>query len=694
VYQVPVFSAQDKQAMYGEDITGKIEQSARHAKAIAESRKAARMVATVHPSAASLRRREKLEKSFQKWSEHYLPEVFYEKSGTVHEIAFAKCQYIMEHGGRQAECMARGMGKSSIGKAACIYAPLRGVRKFIVPIGSSVDNSVAYHDFLVQNLQDNERISEDYPEICGFFKDLSGSSHKARFQLFKDGENKGESTGIKMMPKLIIFPNVLREDGTPYPAAGSVIAIRSIDGRIRGITQTTKEGKEIRPDLVIPDDVQDEETAASDILSDKMEDKLIGAVFNLAGPKTKIACYFPCTIMRKGDVSSRFIDRKLHPDFQGTNTPLFISWPDDHVKGGGLWMEYEGIWRDDLSEAAKQKALNKFYMEHRAAMDAGAKVSWEHRIRAGEKSAIQTGMHLFFENGENFFAEFQGEPVVHGVDVYSLSPDVVAKRVSDRKPYEKPEWAELVIAGTDINPSYALSSVVTAFRADRTAAVMWYGKYTDPPLPTKKEMSETQKEQIIYGALWRHGEQLLQHPNRAHRWVIDGGGAQSGVVKKFLTEWNKAHPEMPVTIAYGRSGKTARVSARNETVRKRASDGSWILCRDRDPQYGWTEWLLWNADAWREIMQRAWTCETGAPGGATLPVGHNREYCEHICREKLKGKIELNGRMIYDFEKSPGMNDFADATNMCYVMADVCGLGSGLGNTRVKQKRSIRHVQI
>lgn len=654
-----------------------VSQSVKHARLVQASRKLARMVATVHPTAAQLKRREKLEQSFQKWSEHYLPEVFFDKSGEVHEQAFSKCQYILEHGGRQAESMPRGSGKSAIGKAACIYAPLRGIRKFVVPIGSSIDNSIAYHDFLTQNLQDNALIAEDYPEVCGFFKDLSGSSHKARFQLFKDGKNAGQPTGIQMRPKLIVFPNVLKPDGTPYPSAQSVIMIRSIDGRVRGMSYTLQDGREIRPDFTIPDDIQDEDTAASDVLSAKMESKMTGAVLNLAGHRTKIACYFPCTIQRKGDVSSRFIDRKLHPDFQGTNTPLFISWPEDYEKRNGLWIEYESIWRDDLTETKKTKALNDFYRKNRKPMDAGAKVSWEHRIRHGEISAIQTGMHLLFENGENFFAEFQGEPVVHGVDVYNISPDVVAKRVTDRKPYEKPDWAELVVTGTDINPSRALSSVTIAFRSDRTAAIMWYGKYDMTDKPVTKEMSDTQKDGIIYGALWRHGEELLNHPNRGQRWMIDGGGAQSNAVKRFLTEWNKAHPEMPVTVAYGRSGKTARVSARNETVRKRASDGSWILCRDKDPQYGWTEWVLWNADVWREIMQRAWTCETGAPGGATLPAGRHAEYCQHICREKLKGKVELNGRMVYDFEKAPGLNDYADATNMCYVLSDICGLGSG-----------------
>ena len=95
-------------------------------------------------------------------------------------------------------------------------------------------------------------------------------------------------------------------------------------------------------------------------------------------------------------------------------------------------------------------------------------------------------------------------------------------------------------------------------------------------------------------------------------------------------------------------------------------------------------------------MQRSFTCETGAAGGSTLPKGNHREYAEHICREKLRGKVELNGRMIYDFEKSAGRNDFADATNMCFMLADICGIGNGQVKKvqQQRQQRSIRHVAI
>jgi hypothetical protein len=208
-------------------------------------------------------------------------------------------------------------------------------------------------------------------------------------------------------------------------------------------------------------------------------------------------------------------------------------------------------------------------------------------------------------------------------------------------------------------------------------------------------MSDTQKQQIIFGALWKHGEQLLSYPVHGRQWGIDGGGAQSTVAKRFAYEWNRKYPQMPVVVTYGRSGKSARISARNETIRRKGVDGSWILCRDKDHQYGSTEWVLWNSDYWREIYQRSFTCETNAPGGSTLPKGNHREYAEHLCREKLRGKVELNGRMIFDFERSVGRNDYADATNMCHMLADMAGIGNGqVKQPQQQRQRRIRHVSI
>ncbi len=633
----------------------------------AEKREQSRVIETVHPSFESLQRRAELEPDFQKWSEYYLPDLFYKESGKVHEDAFRKCQKCIDNGGRFATSMPRGTGKSAIGKAASIYAPLTGKRKFVVPIGSSIDNAQSYHDFLVNCLTANKRIEEDYPEVTTFFNALDGSAHKAKYQLFSDKT----LTGIRLKPHLIVFPNVRRPDGAPYPCAEAVIAIKSIDGRIRGKDFVTQSGKTARPDLVIPDDIQDEDTAASDILSEKMESKVISVVMNLAGNDVKIACYMPCTIQRIGDVSSRFVDRQKHPDFQGDNIPLFIEWPDDFEAGGGYWAEYETIWRSDLPDEEKNAQLNAFLQTNWEAMHAGAVVSWESRIRGGELSAVQTGMNLFFENGESFFAEYQGKPLQQGATVYSLTPGLIQSRADpDRQAGTVPEWVVSKVAATDCNPSYALTSAIVGFGNDQTAAVLWYGLYTDHPLPIRQNLTQREQDAALYEALTIHGRQLAAMPCRPEWWTVDASGAVFDTVLRFAENCVRICG-INCIASTGRAGNRYNPNVKSRIGAAREES---VFCRD--PQKG--RWVAYNADYWREIAQKGWTGSPGAPGSCSLFKGLHRDFSEQICREQLAGKADIGGRMTWRWLTVPGQpHDYGDAMAMAYMLVGHQGIGSG-----------------
>jgi hypothetical protein len=467
------------------------------------------------------------------------------------------------------------------------------------------------------------------------------------------------------------------------PHGLGAIGSATINGNPRGMNYTSIDGSVIRPSLAIVDDPQDRETAKSQLLVGQAIETIDGDIKGMAGPNCKMPIIMCATVIERNDVAEYYANNK---NWKVVRVGQILEWPkgweDKHSDSFRLWQE----WNDIRQLDGDAEAL-LFYTDNEQAMIEGMRVSWNARFDKARKqpNACYSAMVDFFTMGEPaFMAERQNAPLKRGVDVYSITPETVIKRTTDRLAFELPEWAELTVCATDINPSYALSTVVTSFGKDRTSAVLWYGKYEDAPLPTNDEMSDTQKQQIIFSALMRHGEQLLSYPVQGKVWAIDGGGAQSTVAKRFAFEWNRKHPNMPVMVCYGRAGKTAKISARNETIRRRGADNSWLLCRDKDPVYGTVEWVLWNADYWRECMQRAWTCEAGAVGSATLPKGQHREYAEHICREKLKGKVELNGRMVYDFEKSVGRNDFADATNMCHMIADL----QGIGNEQVTKQRT------
>jgi hypothetical protein len=70
-----------------------------------------------------------------------------------------------------------------------------------------------------------------------------------------------------------------------------------------------------------------------------------------------------------------------------------------------------------------------------------------------------------------------------------------------------------------------------------------------------------------------------------------------------------------------------------------------------------------------------------------MPTGHHREFAEQICREQLTGKVELNGRWVYDWATdTSGPHDYGDCMAMAYALAAANDIGTGGGNGPRKKK--------
>ncbi len=635
------------------------------------------------PPCANPARRNSLEKNTAKWLLFYMPNAYPFPFSDGHLELIANVEKAARTGTGTATAQPRGEGKTSVLRGVCVKLVVTKQVRFPVLVGWKHDDAAAALGAWLTMLCDTPQFAEDYPELCTPFV---YSTHATALKSLKWKHN-GQKIGamVNTMRKIITLPNSL-----------GAIAARSAKGDAKGLSATLIDGSVVRPDFILLDDAQDVDQASNPASVAKIVDKLENVFLGMAGPQNRLTAAAACTVEAEGDVSCHWLNRE---GWTSSRVSRIAVWPDGSK--GGTWdhkkdCKIKALWDDwrDIHLQDGQAKANTFFRKNRKAMVGKMAVSWEHRFdRKRDVCAYDAAMYDWYNLKPDVFARGQQNlPLKKGVDVYSLTPDVVMSRTVDRAPFEVPQWAEIVLCASDINPSYAISTAVYAYGKDATKACLWYGKFEDSPLPTSMDMSDQQKEQIIFGALWKHGEQLLRFPKHGKQWAIDGGGAQTTVAKRFSYEWNLKHPDMRVIVMYGRAGKTARVSAKNDTIRRRGVDGSWIHCRDKDTTYGWTEWVLWNADYWREIMQRSWTCETNAPGCSTLPKGSHREYAEHLCREKLRGKVELNGRMIYDFEKAPGRNDFSDATGMCHVLADMNGIGAD--GVRVAPKRTRVNVSM
>jgi hypothetical protein len=244
---------------------------------------------------------------FARFCEEFFPETFYLDWSDDHRKVIGKIENSVLRGGLFAVAMPRGSGKTSLCTAASLWALLYGHRRFVCLLGSDEGKALDLLDSLKIELECNDLLLADFPEVCYPLRKLDGIHQRKLLY-------KGERVRIEFTSSQLSLP-WLEES----PAAGSLVKVSGITGSIRGMQSKLPDGRTIRPDLVIVDDPQTDRTAWSDADCRKIERILSGAVLGLAGPGQKIAGIIPCTVIREGDVADRLLDRKQHPEFRGVN---------------------------------------------------------------------------------------------------------------------------------------------------------------------------------------------------------------------------------------------------------------------------------------------------------------------------------------------------------------------------------------
>jgi hypothetical protein len=651
-----------------------VSQSVKHARLVEASRKLARIVKHTDPEPEAQRERDTLDASLSAWMRYHGGEAFDQPFSRDHDRVLSKIEHAINKGGLFALAMPRGHGKSTILKWATLYCILTGRRRYVVIVAATAEMAQAVVDFVRQQIQESESLHAHYPHVTTYARATDGKAIKARYQLRADGK----TSGIHWSKNTLVLPEVVDPDGEPYASNGAILEGHGLTGAIRGKWKDTKTGRVLRPDFVLLDDPQTRESAESESQCAMRERIITGDVLGLAGPRKKIAAVMPCTIVQPGDLAARFLDHEKHPEWSGETCKLVETWPDEQ---DGLWVEYARLYRDGISQGSGTAEAFDFYRAKRADMDKGAVVSWPERVRDGELSALHTAENLLIETGDQFWAEYQNDPKARSETVYTLTPELIRSREQpDRKPGVVPDWSQSVFAATDVNPSYALSTVVAAFGANQVAAVLWYGLYRSAPLPVPKEATEIEKRRIIYEALAAHGKQIAALPCRPAMWTIDGGGSPEGCVIQ-LAHNSPQICGLQASCCFGRGWRTYRPTGKS-TYRIKVGEQLHHVSERRDRQ-----WIIYNADYWREIAQRGWTGQPGAPGSCSLPAGRHNEFSEQVCREQLAGKDEIGGRHVWVWNTWPGPHDFGDCMTMLYMIASHAGIGTGAAPAQSTRKK-------
>ena len=171
-------------------------------------------------------RRAKCGSSLLKFCETYFPDIFYLGWSTDHHEVIERLETAILKGGLFSLAMPRGTGKTTLNERAALWAVLYGYRKFVVVIGASEDAALELLDTMKRELEENDLLFEDFPEVCYPIRKLEGVNNRAAGQLLN-----GMRTQICWSGSEIALPTV---EGSP--ASGATIVSVGITGRIRGMT--------------------------------------------------------------------------------------------------------------------------------------------------------------------------------------------------------------------------------------------------------------------------------------------------------------------------------------------------------------------------------------------------------------------------------------------------------------------------
>ena len=636
------------------------------------------------PEVVNPGRKAACERNFQLFCESYFPETYALAWSPDHLKVIEKIETAVLRGGLFALALPRGSGKTTITESAALWSMLYGHREFVVLIGATESAALELLDSLKTELEVNERLAEDFPEVCYPVAQLEGIANRCAGQLYK-----GERTRITWTSNEIVLPTV---EGSR--ASGIIVRVAGITGRIRGMKFKRSDGRNVRPSLVVIDDPQTSESAGSLEQTRKRVRVLAGDILGLAGPGQKISGIMPCTIIRPGDMADIILNRNTHPDWNGEKTRMVYRFPTNMK----LWEEYAEIRAEALRTEGNFQKATEFYLANREAMDAGAEVSWEARFNHDEVSALQHAMNLKFQDEAAFQSEYQNDPLPDDTaDDSLLSVDEICAKINGLARRRVPLKCDRLTMFVDVQKAL-LFYVVTAWAEDFTGAVIDYGSWPDqhrheysladanPSIQTL--FPKAGFEGALYAALsaltdeclgreWEREDGAVLKIERA---LVDANWGQStDVVYQFCRQSSHAGVILPS------HGRYVGASSKPMTeYRKQQGDRlgfNWMIPNVAGKRA--IRHVIYDTNYWKSFIHARLAVPVGDKGSLTLYgriPGAHQLFAEHLTAE-YRVKTQGRGRTVDEWKLKPQSHDnhFLD----CVAGCAVCGsmLGASLPET-------------
>lgn len=526
-------------------------------------------------------------RSLQRFSEVYIPGTFYLGWSEDQLRCVKKTETVFIGDGMFALAMPRGGGKTAIVRSGITWGTLHGWKRFPFNVGSTDTKSLQTLEAVKTFLYGSPLLLQDFPEICFPVRKTENRFHGTKGQTFR-GVNTYIEWGAKSVrfPCLILSPKeaeiflnpriggklrswkegeepvVPFEDGFIPRPAGANIATAGITGSIRGEAETHPLTLEQpRPDVVVIDDVQKDQTAESPEQVKKLVMTIDGAVTGLAGPGGHVSVIMPCTVTREGDCSDHYLDTMKKPEYRGERCQLVSSWPEGitdtqislETKAGKCWNTYIEVrrqayrdfehhsrdcehCRDNLLDPCQegkriQYSSTEYYLENRSIMDEGFVVTWEERYGNPDRqpdgsvkrkdwkeiSAQQHAMNLRMKSPETFPAEYQnrGRKLTEEGEILITAGQLAEKAIATPRGCV-PVDAQFLSAFLDLQNEIFFYAVL-AVSHDFTGTVVQYGTY--PEISTRYF---TKNQTEGWGLLTR--EFFARYPEHKHKAVKTESG--------------------------------------------------------------------------------------------------------------------------------------------------------------------------
>lgn len=663
------------------------------------------------------RRRERCRLSFRKFCETYFPKLFALKWSRYHLEAIQKIEDAVLRGQLFAFAMPRGSGKTSLCRAALLWASLYGHSLYPLLITATAASAKRRLESLKKMLRLPPKrvagakvidLADDFPEIILPIRHLGNESSKAKGQKFF-----GTLTDIEWTVEKVVYPSI---DFDQWPEEkpeevsgrwisratalknwdgiatgfGAILDVASMEGEIRGRSHTRNDGSEARPDLAVADDPQTKRTARSPSLTAEREEVLSGEVMYLGGPDKTIGVVVPCTVIYEDDLADRLLNEELHPEYRGTRSKMVDAFPEgwefilgppaqnesDTIKS---WRVYRRFQLQDLKDDGDRAV--SYYASHQTILETGFSVTWAERKKDDEISAIQHAINLFFKGPAAFYAEAQNEPQAFNEST-ERKPITVADLQKCKNGIGRgvvPDDYDRLVGFIDVQGSVLWWTVVAVRSRDFSFHLVDFGAWPKQAtnyyqLSTirstlQKVYGEGEFEAVLSQALTDLADDLTSED----RWSSESGdeitldalGVDSGWGEYAVDVYKWCRRDIRRAILYATKGVGIKATnkpmvdaeAKPKKGRQESLSGQWKYVPTRIR----TKLLRFDANFAKSKMVGLFRTgiARGNAGGFSVFEGTNEELqmlFEHLTAEKSK-RVKTKDREVDEFFEIPGRDN-------------------------------------